>query len=65
MTIAQITEERRLLEEQIEQAVSQFRKRCSLQEWQVTVSWGPVTVMALSNGGPSAASYCAMVQVRA
>ena len=52
MNIEDIRSERRRLEAQIELAVKQFRDRCGLEEWQVSVSWGRTTVTTQVGDGP-------------
>jgi hypothetical protein len=62
MTLAETKFEALALEKQVDLAVQQFRERCGLEEWQVTVSWGLVKVSA--NNGPASDAYMAIVGVR-
>lgn len=61
MNLEQIAAERRMLEAQLDLAVEQFMKRCGLEKWQVTVSWGPVEVSI--NDGPGQKKHMAMARV--
>lgn len=63
MTLEQIKAERQLLEAQVDQAVAQFKKRCGLEDWQVTVAWGPVKVSNM-DGSPAPTMHTATVSVR-
>lgn len=63
MTLEQIKAEQRMLETQVDLAVQQFRRRCGLEDWQVTVSFGQVEIRT-NMGHPPSAAYTTTVSVR-
>jgi hypothetical protein len=64
--LEQVENEKRRLEAAIELAVRQFRERCGLKEWQVSVSYGlvKITTSTGTNAPVAMEDYMVSVSVR-